>query len=462
MKLTLNPVTNINSITTINDNFDRIEQIVQDRILFRDNPVGEPNTLEDDLDVNGKILYNVGGIDTPDGLFAPIEKVIEYTEIAENAAIVASEAAETATTKAGTATTQAGLATTAATNAAASYDSFDDRYLGAKASAPTLDNDGNTIIEGALYFNSTSGVMSVRRSGVWQPVGFDEVTLASSSGAGAIGTSRSSTVEAELTALYRLTTRDPIAHGGLTPSVYNMGASDIGRRHNISNLTAGFTKFRFPSTWPLYVETLFFNASGFIQYITTDSNSSTITFADPTGISGIAFRAIALRPGEGVKIWHYGAGEAFCDFFGTTAGDENINNTWSVSGNMTTTSSALFTGGTAEAPFGLLRNYSTFSAVQSYGYGNGLLTLRGGVITASTGSPTQLEFHYLVDASAELPAVTIPISSTLYTPDISLRVPFRPGQVYDVYGKVNNGTATINWNSVEWTMPPNTRFQAWL
>lgn len=454
MKLTLNPVTNINSITTINDNFDKIEQIVQDRILFRDNPVGEPNTLEDDLDVNGKILYNVGGIETPDGLFAPIEKIIEYTEIAEDAAIVASEAAETATT-------QAGLATTAATNAADSYDSFDVRYLGAKASAPTLDNDGNAIIEGALYFNSTSGIMSVRRSGVWQPVGIDDVALASSSGAGSIGTSRSSTVEAELTALYRLTTRNPVTHGGLTPSVYNMGTSDIGRRHNISSLTAGFTKFRFPSTWPQDVETLFFNASGSIQYITTDSNSSTITFADPTGILGIAIRAIALRPGEGVKIWHYGAGEAFCDFFGTTAGDENINSTWSVSGNLTTTSSALLTGGSYGVPFGLLMNHS-YSAVQSYGYGVGLLTLRGGRIAAQTGSPTQLVFQYREDANARLPAVTIPISSTLYTPDISLKVPFLPGKVYDVYGKVDNGTAIITWNSVEWTMPPNTRFQVWL
>lgn len=39
---------------------------------------------------------------------------------------------------------------------AAIYDTFDDRYLGAKASAPTVDNDGNALLTGALYFNTTS------------------------------------------------------------------------------------------------------------------------------------------------------------------------------------------------------------------------------------------------------------------------------------------------------------------
>jgi hypothetical protein len=58
--------------------------------------------------------------------------------------------------------TVAGSATAAAASAAAaaaSYDSFDDRYLGAKSSAPTLDNDGNALIEGALYWNSVDNAM---------------------------------------------------------------------------------------------------------------------------------------------------------------------------------------------------------------------------------------------------------------------------------------------------------------
>lgn len=49
------------------------------------------------------------------------------------------------------------------------YDAFDDRYLGAKASDPTLDNDGDTLAVGALYFNTSTGVMRVHNSALaWQ------------------------------------------------------------------------------------------------------------------------------------------------------------------------------------------------------------------------------------------------------------------------------------------------------
>jgi hypothetical protein len=38
--------------------------------------------------------------------------------------------------------------------AAAIYDSFDDRYLGPKEAAPTLDNDGEALLVGALYWDT--------------------------------------------------------------------------------------------------------------------------------------------------------------------------------------------------------------------------------------------------------------------------------------------------------------------
>lgn len=80
-----------------------------------------------------------------------------------------------ATTSANTATTKAGEALTSANNAAtsktgadtardaavvartaaeAALDSFDDRYLGPKATAPTLDNDGAALLTGALYWDT--------------------------------------------------------------------------------------------------------------------------------------------------------------------------------------------------------------------------------------------------------------------------------------------------------------------
>ena len=60
---------------------------------------------------------------------------------------------------------EADTASASAAAAVAALDSFDDRYLGAKSSAPSVDNDGDALITGALYFNSTTNVMNVRTSG---------------------------------------------------------------------------------------------------------------------------------------------------------------------------------------------------------------------------------------------------------------------------------------------------------
>jgi len=66
--------------------------------------------------------------------------------------------------------TVAGSATAAAASAAAAattYDNFDDRYLGAKSSAPSVDNDGNALITGAIYWNSTSNNMFAWTGSAW-------------------------------------------------------------------------------------------------------------------------------------------------------------------------------------------------------------------------------------------------------------------------------------------------------
>jgi septal ring-binding cell division protein DamX len=55
--------------------------------------------------------------------------------------------------------------------AEAALDNFDDRYLGAKSSAPTLDNDGNALITGALYFNSTTNKMNMYTGSAWSVIG---------------------------------------------------------------------------------------------------------------------------------------------------------------------------------------------------------------------------------------------------------------------------------------------------
>ena len=85
---------------------------------------------------------------------------------ATNAATSETNAATSATNSASSATAAASSATSAAT----SYDNFDDRYLGQKSSDPALDNDGDALITGALYFNTSSNDMKVYTGSVWQNV----------------------------------------------------------------------------------------------------------------------------------------------------------------------------------------------------------------------------------------------------------------------------------------------------
>ena len=87
---------------------------------------------------------------------------------AASSASAASTSASSASTSATAAATSATTASTAATNAAASYDSFDDRYLGAKSSAPSVDNDGDALVTGALYYDTTAGGMYVYTGSAWE------------------------------------------------------------------------------------------------------------------------------------------------------------------------------------------------------------------------------------------------------------------------------------------------------
>jgi len=79
----------------------------------------------------------------------------------------AATSATTATTQATNAATSATAAQTAQAAAELAYDNFDDRYLGPKASDPTLDNDGDALLDGALYFNTVSNVLKYYNGTTW-------------------------------------------------------------------------------------------------------------------------------------------------------------------------------------------------------------------------------------------------------------------------------------------------------
>ena len=82
----------------------------------------------------------------------------------------ASTSASTASTQATNAANSATAAASSATSAATALDNFDDIFLGAKSSDPSVDNDGDSLTAGDLYFNTSSNVLKVYTGSAWSTV----------------------------------------------------------------------------------------------------------------------------------------------------------------------------------------------------------------------------------------------------------------------------------------------------
>jgi hypothetical protein len=100
-----------------------------------------------------------------------VDGILGSATAAATSAAAAATSASNAATSESNAASSASTASTAATNAAASYDAFDDRYLGSKTSAPSVDNDGNALLTGALYWNSVGNIMYVYTGSSWVAAG---------------------------------------------------------------------------------------------------------------------------------------------------------------------------------------------------------------------------------------------------------------------------------------------------
>ena len=107
-----------------------------------------------------------------------VATIASYATTASNSASAAATSASSAATSASSAATSASSAATSASSAATTYDEFDDRYLGSKSTAATVDNDGNTLLVGAIYWNSTDGKMYVWSGTVWVQIATTSVYTA--------------------------------------------------------------------------------------------------------------------------------------------------------------------------------------------------------------------------------------------------------------------------------------------
>lgn len=94
--------------------------------------------------------------------------IVADTALTTANAAASAASALAAATSASAASASAISADASANSAANSYDSFDDRYLGSKTVAPTLDNDGNALLVGALYWNSVTTKLFVWSGTIWR------------------------------------------------------------------------------------------------------------------------------------------------------------------------------------------------------------------------------------------------------------------------------------------------------
>ena len=213
-----------------------------------------------------------------------------------NAASTSASNASTSASNAATSATNASNAQTAAEAARdatlAAYDSFDDRYLGSKSSNPTVDNDGNALLAGALYYNTTVPEMRLYTGSAW--------VAAYVSGASYLLTSNNLS---ELTATAS-TARTNLGLGTAAtmtgPSGTIVGTTDTQTLTNktltnptVNNYTEGVVAIGNSST----SQTLSLT-NGTVQTVTLTGNC---TFTMPTATAGKSFILIAVQDGTGSR-----------------------------------------------------------------------------------------------------------------------------------------------------------------
>jgi len=75
---------------------------------------------------------------------------------------------KSAKTLAAEALASADAAADSASEAAASLEVFEDQWLGPKAVEPTVDNDGNPLTEGVMYYNTSTHLLRIFNGLIWQ------------------------------------------------------------------------------------------------------------------------------------------------------------------------------------------------------------------------------------------------------------------------------------------------------
>ena len=129
-------------------------------------------TNQDVVYTNQDVVYTNADVVSAeaDKVQTGLDRIAVAADLVQTAQDTTDTAADLVLTNADVVLTNADVVSTSGDRTAIEtiYDTFDDRYLGTKTSDPSLDNDGNALQIGAMYFNSTVNNTKFYNGSTWE------------------------------------------------------------------------------------------------------------------------------------------------------------------------------------------------------------------------------------------------------------------------------------------------------
>ena len=184
--------TNVNLVANSIDDVNDVGTVITKVTTVADN-IGSVNTVAPKVSEISTVSANIGNVNTVATNISSINSATTSAAdalasknaaatSATNAANSATAAATSASSITGAETNSANSATAAATSATAAQtaktaaetalDEFTDIYLGSKSVAPTVDNDGNALATGSIYWNSGVDQLYIWDGSAWDDAAF--------------------------------------------------------------------------------------------------------------------------------------------------------------------------------------------------------------------------------------------------------------------------------------------------
>jgi len=365
----------------------------------------------------------------------------------------ASTSASTASTQATNAANSATAAASSATSAANSLDTFDDTYLGAKASDPTTDNDGDALAAGMLYTNTSTGNLKFYNGTAWVNVSTGLTSISADTTPQLGGNLDTNNNE-----IVTVSNRDLVLAPNGTGAVEIKGNSASGKlllnceanSHHVSlqapahSAFAGNVEFTLPTNTGSSGQALITNGSGVLSFSTIAETKPTVADVSQTvppatattiNITGTGFVAIPI-----VDFINASTGAI------TRANTVSLTSATQLSVNLTIASGNYFVR--IENPDGnsgrSTNNIITASTAPSFSTGAGSLG------TVSAGASVSLSVAASSDSNVTIAETTSVLTSNANTPAATMNLTLSgspaTSATYNITGTAPSPTAAQTYN----------------